>query len=311
MGDLTHDCAAGVVDRGGMTGTISHVVLRDGRRLGFEQLGRADGPPVLYFPGAGSSCLSHPPGDAGADEVGVRLISVERPGVGGSDPKPDRRLADWPADVAELADQLGIDRFAVLGWSAGGPHALACAAALPDRVTSCGVLFGAVAIGWPGWDDGVDPLACMVAADTVADPASVPVKLADFLSGADPESFLLSLLEQDPTSAALAADAAVVEQLRANSRRAFEQGTDAWAADFVLIYTPWDFDLAGIRVPVEIFAASEDRMCPVSWSRRLESLIPGAELTVIDGIGHNHGYDRTVFAAVLEKVVLAAADARS
>ena len=118
------------------------VRLRDGRRLGFAEYGESTGRPVFHFHGSGGSRLEHPPDQQCLNELGIRFIGTDRPGHGLSDPKPDRTLLDWPDDVGELADQLGIDKFHVLGWSAGGPHALACGYKLRDRVVA-----GAIASG--------------------------------------------------------------------------------------------------------------------------------------------------------------------
>ncbi len=122
------------MDTGPATG-ISHCTLTDGRRLSYAEWGAADGVPAFYFHGTTSSRLEGALYDSEARAKGVRLITVDRPGVGDSDPLPGRRLRDWPADVAQLADQLGILQYAVAGGSGGGPHALACAALTPQRVS--------------------------------------------------------------------------------------------------------------------------------------------------------------------------------
>src|SRR5207245_3071247 len=113
---------------GGMIARRNDVRLPDGRRLAYDDAGDPAGRPLLFFHGLGASRRARHPDDGVAAGLGVRLLTVDRPGIGGSDPLLRRRLLDWPGDVAALADELGLDRFAVAGWSAGGPHALACAA---------------------------------------------------------------------------------------------------------------------------------------------------------------------------------------
>ncbi|MBX5458281.1 MAG: alpha/beta hydrolase [Thermogemmatispora sp.] len=120
--------------------TDSTVQLRDGRRVGLVVVGPDDGIPIIHCHGSGSSRLEVTLLAAQAEEAGVRLIGLDRPGIGLSDPKPGYRLLDWPDDVAEVADHLGIERFAVEGFSAGGPYALACAAKIPQRLTACGLI---------------------------------------------------------------------------------------------------------------------------------------------------------------------------
>lgn len=112
--------------------------LRDGRRLAFAEWGAPDGDVVLFFHGRPHSRLWCPD-EAVTLASGVRLVTVDRPGVGGSDVLPRRTFADWPADVVELADALRIDEFGVIGWSAGGPYAAVCGARIADRLTGVGM----------------------------------------------------------------------------------------------------------------------------------------------------------------------------
>ena len=106
--------------------------LESGRSLGYAEWGDASGFPLVHFHGSSSSRLEHPV----QPEVleGVRLVTIDRPGHGLSEFQPERTLLDWPRDVAALTDHLGIERFAVSGWSAGGPYALACAYRMPEQL---------------------------------------------------------------------------------------------------------------------------------------------------------------------------------
>jgi superkiller protein 3 len=123
--------------------TDQRLRLRDGRWLGYLDYGDPDGDPVFWFHGAPGSRLEFSGHDELLKELRVHLIAPDRPGYGLSDFQPHRRLLDWPADVEQLADHLGIERFAVLGISAGGPHAAACAYAIPQRLTRVGLISSA------------------------------------------------------------------------------------------------------------------------------------------------------------------------
>ena len=114
--------------------------LPDGRALGYLQVGAATGPAIFHFHGHGSSRLEALMLEKHALALGVRVIALDRPGIGRSDAKRGDRLLDWPADVAAAADLLQIERFAVQGMSAGGPYALACAYFIPERVMACGLV---------------------------------------------------------------------------------------------------------------------------------------------------------------------------
>lgn len=118
----------------------SSIRLRDGRRLQCLEIGKSDGSPIFHFHGNGSSCLEVLTVQEAAERLGVRLICLDRPGIGGSDERPGYRLLDWPVDVVEVADQLGIACFAALGFSGGAPFALACAYTISHRLTVCGLI---------------------------------------------------------------------------------------------------------------------------------------------------------------------------
>ncbi len=131
----------------------SQVNVGGGRKLAYTDIGEPAGLCVVFFHGALSSRLRLAYLEQQFLAEGIRVVSPDRPGYGRSSPQPGRSLLDWPADVAALADALGLDRFVVAGHSSGGPYAVACAALLPARVAA-GIVFGGVTdMGWPGaWD---------------------------------------------------------------------------------------------------------------------------------------------------------------
>ena len=137
-----------MVQRDRVTGALhwppKPLYWKDGRRLEWSEFGASDGRPVIAFHGTPSSRLDFAPTDGVARRLGVRVIAPDRPGHGGSSPVRGRTLAGGAADIVELADHLGLDRFAVLGFSGGGPHAFACASQLGDRVSA---VVGASAAG--------------------------------------------------------------------------------------------------------------------------------------------------------------------
>ena len=120
--------------------TSSTIRLHDGRALGYAEVGKSDGFPIFYFHGHDSSRLEVVLWTELAITLGVRLIALDRPGIGRSDLKAGYRLLDWPDDVVEVANQLGIERFAVAAVSGGGAYGLACAYKIPHRLTACGLI---------------------------------------------------------------------------------------------------------------------------------------------------------------------------
>ena len=132
MQHLLHNTAMPRVD--------STLMLIDGRTVGYAEFGPAEGPPIVHCHGNGTSRLELDVVESLAASAGVRLISIDRPGVGRSDPKPGYRLLDWPDELVQVADQLGIARFAIEGMSGGAPFALACAYKIPERLQACGLI---------------------------------------------------------------------------------------------------------------------------------------------------------------------------
>ena len=125
------------------------IQLDDSRRLGFAAYGPPAGRPVFHFHGSGSSRLERPANVEILFKLDLRFISVDRPGHGLSDLQPDRRLQDWPNDIEQLADHLGIESFFATGHSAGGPHVLACAHQLPNRVLAAALISSVAPMGRP------------------------------------------------------------------------------------------------------------------------------------------------------------------
>lgn len=123
--------------------TVRTITVKDGRELAYAEYGEPNGHPVFFFHGTQSSRLERHRDESIARGRGARIIATDRRGQGLSDFQPGRTLLDWPDDVTRLADSLGLDRFAVMGMSAGGPYALACAHAIPERLSSIKVIAGA------------------------------------------------------------------------------------------------------------------------------------------------------------------------
>lgn len=275
--------------------------MSDGRRLSFDVSGRADGPAVMYFHGAGDSRLARPPGDDLVSEAGVRLISVDRPGYGGSDPAPGRTLMSWADDAAALADTLAIDDFVVLAWSAGGAYALACAAAIPDRVSACALYGSVVPTSMPGYDEGLDDMGRRVKAGAQERPDELREVLRAFAS--NPVEFALGLVRGEEAGDEVLADEAVLAQMTANAREAFAQGADAMTDDFLLLYGPWQFALDTVRCPVTVASGELDRFSPPAWGQWLADQLPAGRFKAFPGRNHSGFVQAPVFKELLGTLV--------
>lgn len=274
------------------TGADCWIRLADGRRLAFAQYGDPNGKPVLMFHGLPGSRLSYEgAGEPHPDGRRLRVIAPDRPGIGRSDPQPGRTIRHWPADVSALADALGIDRFAVLGGSAGGVYALACGAALPGRVRCAVVINTPAPMHWPGvWR--AHPLSARLAWYGIGHVAGLPRFVAGFQRQAALRgNLLVRLLGQRmaPADRALLAERGISDQLVRHFREAYRQGAAGVAHDLRLIASPWGFEPRDVTVPVALWQGLRDRNVPPAMGRALAAALPRCAAHFVAGEGHLAG----------------------
>ena len=253
----------------------------------------APGSPVAVFWLHGSPNVGSPPEPlfAAAEANGLRWVSYDRPGYGGSDPDDGRTVASAAADVAAIADELGIGRFAVLGHSGGGPHALACAALLPERVAAVASVAG---VGPFGQDD-LEFLAGMGEENVVEFGAAIAGAgdltpalqgAAEALRAAEPADLVEAMSTLLPPVDRAALEGRNGEDLAAMLTAGLQTGADGWIDDDLAFVAPWGFDPAAIRVPVSVWQGEEDLMVPFAHGRWLAEHIPGAVAHLQPGNGH-------------------------
>jgi pimeloyl-ACP methyl ester carboxylesterase len=277
------------------------LTVPDGRTLAYETWGDPDGFPVLSLHGTPGSRLGRYPDEDGVIAAGVRLVTYDRPGYGGSTRRPGRRIVDCVADVTALADHLGLSRFAVTGASGGGPHCLAVAAGLPDRVLRARCEVGVAPWDAPGldWLEGMDP-------ENVTE-FSIALQGADALTAhLDAEAGAMRVrMEQDPTTIYGSFDLPDadrryladprVQAITVESHHAeFAQGVGGWVDDDLAFTSPWGVDLSAITVPVDVAYGQDDVMVPASHGRWLASHVPGAQVHVASGEGHMGDIERDI-----------------
>jgi len=255
-----------------------------GRRLGYAQWGRANGPAILCFHGGpGSRYLAV--GSDCADAIGVRLISLERPGFGLSSPAPDRTITTWPLDVAAVADRLGLEEFAVVGASAASPYVLACALILPDRVTHAGVVAGIVP---PDFYSG-GTLVDLIARDLGE--AERQVRRRFEVMSNDLEGSVEEMKSGFGPDSAVYRRPEVQATFLVARKEAFRQGIEAAVTDLLLINQPWGFSLAEIGVRLSWWHGELDAITPIAAVHRALQDLPECTLTVYPGEGHAIGFN--------------------
>ena len=283
---------AGVVEERAVSSTPDRddlITLTDGRQVAVATW-QADGElaVVLCHGNPGSRLIC--PDLVTTVAAGVRLIAIDRPGIGRSTPRPGFSLRDSADDVAEVLGSLGIERCTVVGWSAGAHQALAVAACHPELVNRV------VLAGGPGTPDDPDLLAQRSdAMETIIEQVrtgstTALAEVADRFQPVvdDPEMILRNTLanEEDPDRR-LMQDARIARFLTTMWAEGVRQGAAGlaamWAAQYAL---PWGFDLEDITRPVAVWHGTDDRVCPADQAERLARRIPDAELRLVEGGGH-------------------------
>jgi pimeloyl-ACP methyl ester carboxylesterase len=263
--------------------------LPDGRALGYAEYGDPHGTPIFFFHGTPGSRLFYPP-DEITKRMGVRLICVERPGFGESTFQPGRSILDWPNDISQLADALNIDSFSVCGHSGGGPHTLACAFALPKRITSAVTISGAGPVDAPGATEGMTLLnwfgfkfgqyipwsiGRVITWSVFHKRASDPAEAMDRETGHRP-----------PADDKVFAQPEVREVCLQSELEAFRPGLLGFSWDVHLITRLWGFRLEEIKIPVHIWHGTADDATSVRMARHMAGRIPNCRLTICEDEGH-------------------------
>lgn len=269
--------------------------LSDGRRLAYAEWGASDGVPVFYFHGTPHSRLWCPD-EAATRSANVRLIAPDRPGIGLSDVKEARRYGDWPSDVVSLADALGIERFAVVGWSSGGPYAGSCAALIPERLTGVAIVnsrhlgqynFVERPSAYEELDSNEraefdlaqrDPSAAaeLVTAhnpNIISDQRDDPQGLYDFLRSAEGDGWLFH-------------DEARMDPFDAARRECFRQGMAGVRWELIDAWLPWGFRLADISVPVHVWHGRQDPLVKQAHIDFMAGRIRDCKVVVWPDCGH-------------------------
>jgi pimeloyl-ACP methyl ester carboxylesterase len=268
------------------------VQLQGGAVVAFQEYGDANGVPVVFCHGWPSSCTMAQLTDEPARELGVRIISPDRPGISGSSLRPNRKLGDWPHLVERLLEHLGIGEFRMLAISGGAPYAYATAAAMPDRVRAIAIVCGAIPMADLQDARGLLPLYrgmlalyrwrpqllrrlfCMARLILSLRP---PVRL---------RPLLLKMLMLRPCDAESLHDAAAFEAIFESQRRAWRASAEGVMADAQIYAEPWGFALEDVRVPVRLWHGKQDRAFSVHLAGELAKRLPNCKARFVDGAGH-------------------------
>jgi hypothetical protein len=286
------------------------IPLRDGRRLGWDDTGDPAGIPVLWFHGFGATRLVRHPDESIATARGIRLISVDRPGIGLSTRRPGRVVRDFADDIETLADRLGLATFAIVAWSGGGPYALACASAMPDRVRAVGLVSPAAPIAGRHVGPYRTPFWRVTAAAAAVAPWVIHAGMRKWAydQRRDPAGHLDGAIATMPErDRVILSRPELRAMMLANTPEVYRQGAAGLGDEAVAIARPWGFDPSSVRAPVRIWHGEEDRAVPSAMGRYLVGRLPNVRATFLPGEAHHVFLER--WDEILAEVVRLAREA--
>jgi pimeloyl-ACP methyl ester carboxylesterase len=273
---------------------MDHVTTPDGRTLEIRLSGSEVGYPLVFHSGTPSAAVPFPPLERAATTAGLRMVTYSRPGYAASTPRAEQDVwcvADDVIDTVTILDALAIDDFVTLGWSGGGPRALACAALLPDRCRAALSLAGVAPYGVQDldWVSGMGPEnvrdfeAALVGRGALA--PFIEAQIAEMATGtAEDVTAVFGELVDEVDAAALTGE--IAEYLARSNRRASMQGVVGLLEDNLVMVRPWGFDVGEITVPVSVWQGAHDLMVPFDHGTWLAANVAEARVRLFDDEGH-------------------------
>lgn len=267
-----------------------HITLADGRRLDVRVSGPPGGLPLVFHHGTPGAAIPFRAIERAAHARGLRFITTSRPGYGDSSRLTGRSVADVTADIAAVLAATGDDRCLVAGWSGGGPHALACAAGLPQAVAVlviAGVApYEATDLDWMAGMGEENLTEFSAALGGEEQLRSYLEAVREHLKDIEPADIASSLETLLPEVDRAALTGEFAEDMAASFHEAVRAGVDGWLDDDLAFTRPWGFALDEISVPVMLWQGSDDLMVPFAHGQWLAAHLPGAAVHLEDGEGH-------------------------
>ena len=268
------------------------VQLPEGAVVAFQEYGVPNGVPVMFCHGWPSSCTMARLTDEPARDLGIRIISLDRPGISGSSLQPDRKLSDWPRVVERIVEHLGVREFRILAISGGAPYAYATAVAMPQRVQAIAIVGGAPPMAELVAGEGLLPLYRWMLALYRTRPRLLRRLfhlVRPVLSLRPPVRFrplLLKMLMLRQCDAESLRDAAAFEAVFESQRRAWRSSAEGVMADAQIYAQPWGFAIEDVRVPVRLWHGKEDRAFSVHLAEQVAKRLPNCKARFVDDAGH-------------------------
>ena len=270
--------------------TNQTIELIYGRKLGYAEYGLPSGNPIFHFHGSSSSRLERPPDEDMLKTQSIKLITVDRPGHGLSDFQHNRQLLDWPDDVTVLANHLGIDKFAVTGWSFGGPYALACAYKIPEHITAVGLISSFAPHDRPNSTNGMsrfNKIGLSIARWLPFWLGRQFMKMQGRALQNNPEGVAKQMLSSVPKAdQEILNNTEIKAILLPSLSEAYRTGADGPAWEGKILVRPWGFRLQDITIPVHIWHGEADVNDPLQCAEYLRDTIPNTHTKFYPSEGH-------------------------
>jgi len=269
--------------------TSQKIQLSDGRDLGFAEFGPGDGEPIFYFSGGNSSRIEGKWFESAAEIHGVRLIVPDRPGFGLSTNLYKRQLLEWPKDVNELANYLGVDNFSLFGLSGGGPHVLATAFKAAERLNKVAIVSGTAPPDMPNKYRGMWPPVKLIFFTADKFPSInryLLIQMANFYS--DEEQMLKRMTQAMPKAdiELINRSPEIIKIFSESAKEAHKNGVEGDAHEWQLYVRPWQFQLVDIEKEIRLWYGKFDRQVPIEMGRYLDQKLPNSQLIEVDDGGH-------------------------
>lgn len=264
------------------------VKLFDGRNLGYSEFGDSNGTPLLYFHGWPTSRLQAQSYDDIANKLKIRIISIDRPGYGLSEFQENRTLLDWPDDILELANQLKINKFSIIGVSGGGPYAAVCAYKIPDKLKSAGIVVGLAPTYIKGLLEGTSNLSKFGWENYAKYPLlrKFSTLLHFFNAKYGPSLGLRRFMFGAKADKKILSDANVRKMVKNAYQEAFRNGYEGVELDLKLYTNDWGFNLKNIKSKVFLFYGEDDKNVSIKMGKYYAAQISNSKLIVYPNEGH-------------------------
>jgi len=272
--------------------TENLIQLPDGAVVAFEEYGDANGVPVIFCHGWPSSRTMARLTDEPARELGIRIVSLDRPGIRGSSLQPNRKLSDWPCLLEQVVERLDLPEFRMLAISGGALYAYATAVAMPERVRAIAIVGGAPPTAEITDGEGLLPLYRWMLALYRSRPGLLRrcfYLVRPFLSVRSPvrfRPFVLKMLRLRRCDADSLRNAAAFEAVFESQRLAWRASAEGVMADAEIYAQPWGFAIEDVRVPVRLWHGKEDRAFSVQLAEQMVKRLPNCKSRFVNDAGH-------------------------